>query len=218
MKTKNILIVLSFLLFNACIIKSLHPFYTKTNEHFSENLLGNFSDDKDGDWEIKSFKSEFEKENKGNILKPEDLKIKETYKKAYVVKYTKSKNEATFIAMPFKVDDHLFLDLTPFDFDSSDLNTLVGEHLLKTHSATYVQFNTDKTITLKWLSESVIGDLITNNKLRIKYETTGLEEDLFLTASSEELHNFLKKFMKMDIKDKWDNDVIKTLTPIHAKP
>lgn len=218
MKIKGILLILTVLLFSSCLVKSLHPFYTVASSSFNERLIGNFTDNENGEWEIISFKEEFAKDNKGGVLKEEDKKAFETYKNSYFVEYVKKGSKARFVAMPFKVDNHLFLDLTPFEFDSNDLNKLAAEHLFKTHSAAYVELNEDKTITLKWISEGVIGDLITNNKLRIKYEITGLDEDLILTASSEELHGFLKKFMKMDIKDKWDNDDIRTLIPNNAKP
>ena len=62
------------------------------------------------------------------------------------------------------------------------------------------------------------GHFTRTKKLRLKHEITGLDEDLVLTASSQELYNFLKKFMSSDFDDKWDNDDIYTLTPDNAKP
>ena len=123
-----------------------------------------------------------------------------------------------FIAMPFKVNKHLFIDFTPFDIDADDLNKFAGQHLLKTHSTAYLKINEDKSITLKWLSEKAINNLIENKKLRIKHEITGVKKDLILTAKSEELHNFLKKFMQTDFENKWDNDDIYILKSANAKP
>ena len=116
------------------------------------------------------------------------------------------------------VDQHLFLDFTPFEYEDSSLNGLAAQHLLKTHSVTHVDFQKDGTVKLKWLDESVVKRLIDQKKIRIKHEQTGIDEDLVLTASSEELYRFLQKFMASDIEDKWDKDVIKTLVPANAKP
>ena len=136
-----------------------------------------------------------------------------------------SGNEAYFIAMPFKVDNHLFLNFTPFYFEENDLNGMVAQHLLKTHSAAKVDFNKDGSnfnkdgsIKLSWISESVIKRLFDEQKIRLKHETVGINEDLVLTASSEELYSFLKKFMSSEIENKWDKDDIVTLNPNDAKP
>ena len=69
---------------------------------------------------------------------------------------------------------------------------------------------------MKWLSEKVIKRLFNEEKLRLKHEEAGIDDDLILTASSEELHAFLKTFMASELDDKWDKDDVYTLTSIHA--
>ncbi|RZN79420.1 MAG: hypothetical protein EVB11_12610 [Winogradskyella sp.] len=222
MKSRIVVLVMGLLLFSSCIVKSIQPFYVKNSESFNEKLIGTWSDNKKGTWEVLSFEEEFKKENKNEKgiikLSEEDIKAYETYKNGYFIKYVKKESEALFMGIPFKVDNHLFIDFAPFEFDSDDISKLVGQHLLKTHSTALVQVNDDDSITLKWLSEKAVGALFEQKKLRLKHEITGLDEDLVLTASSEELYNFLKKFMASDFEGKWDNDDIYTLKPNNAKP
>ena len=218
-KFKSILVVGLFLLLSSCIVKSIQPFYLKDHIKFNEKLLGSWTTGKTSTWEFLSFKESWEKDNEGDVeLMKEDKEAYELYKDAYVVNYNSSDKEALFLVMPFMVDEHLFLDFTPFDYEDSGLNSLAAQHLLKTHSVTFVDFQEVGSIKLKWLDESVVKNLINENKIRIKHEQTGIDEDLVLTASSEELYRFLQKFMASNIENKWDKDVIKTLKPSNAKP
>lgn len=219
MKTRLVFLSFCVLLFSSCIVKSIQPYYIKSAEKYDANLIGKWTDNKSGSWEIASFKDEWEKEKKDNTkFSKEDLRNYENYKEGYVIKNVRKEKEALFIGIPFKVNEHLFVDFTPFEYDTDDLNRLAGQHLLKTHSTAYVEINTDNSMTLKWLNEKVMRQLLDNKKLRIKHEKTGIDEDLILTATSKELHEFLKKFMRSKIEDKWDNDVIYKLTPTNAKP
>jgi hypothetical protein len=217
MKPKHVLAVLALVLFSSCIVKSINPFYLKEKVKFNPKLVGSWSSSKTSTWEIVSFKSAYEEETKDDSqLSQEGRDAFERYKEAYIIQYTSSNKEASFIAMPFLVGEHLFLDFTPFEYESEDLNSLAAQHLLKTHSVTYVDFQDDGSVKLKWLDESVVKELIKSNKMRIKHEETGIDDDFVLTARSEELYRFLEKFMASDIENKWDKDVIKTLKPNNA--
>lgn len=206
-------------LFSSCIVKSIQPFYTLDKLSYNEKLVGEFTDAKKSKWTFFSFKEEWEAENTDptKIMK-EDRDAFDRYKDGYVVQYVKKDEEAFFIAMPFKVNEHLFLDFTPFEYEDDALNPLVAQHLLKTHSVAKVDFNPDGSIKLSWLSEEVVNPLFNENKIRLKHEKTGVSEDLILTATSEELHAFLVKFMKSDLEKKWDKDDMYTLTSVNAKP
>lgn len=219
MKRKLVILSFSILLFTSCVVKSIHPFYVKNAEAFNENLIGKWTDNKKGSWEIVSYKEEWHKENKDQSkISLKDKKHLAKWKNSYYLIHTNKENEAIFIAMPFKVNNHLFIDFTPVEFEAEDLNTFAGKHLLTTHSTAYLKINEDKSITLKFLSEKAIHNLIENKKLRIKHERVGVNQDLILTASSEELHNFLEKFMETDFEGKWDNQDIYKLEPANAKP
>ena len=217
MKTRFLLALVSLGLFSSCIVKSIQPFYLKSHLKFNKTLVGDWKDQRNNTWKINSFKQEWEAENQdATKLMKEDIEAFENYKDGYVISYERSKKEALFIGMPFMVDDHLFIDMTPLEYESEDLNSLAAQHLLKTHSTAYVEFHENNTFTLKWLSETVIKRLLQEEKLRLKYEESGIDEDLILTASSEELYAFLKKFMAVEMDNKWDSDDVYKLKPVDA--
>jgi len=216
---KSFILVGLALLLSSCIIKSIQPFYTVDSQFFDDRLEGEYLTKSKKSWKFLSFKKEWEKENKDQTKLTKDDYIEfERYKNAYYVEYKHKDNEAYFIAMPFKVDEHLFLNFTPFYYEDSGSNDMVAQHLLKTHSAAKVDFNKDGSVKLSWISESVIKRLFNEQKIRLKHEKVGVDEDLVLTASSDELYSFLRKFMKSDFENKWDNDDIITLNPSNAKP
>lgn len=219
MKTKGIILVLAVLLLSSCIVKSLQPFYTKDSLSFNEKLLGKWVDNKKGQWTVESLKEKFEQDRKEGVeLSEVDLSALETYKEGYYVNYIKNDNEAGFIAMPFKIEQHYFIDFIPIEIEDDEINSLAAEHLLKTHSVCKLDMNSDDELSLSWLSEERISDLFSESKLRLKHENIGPEETLLLTATSEELYAFLKKYLQADIKDKWKSTDRLTLTRVNAEP
>ncbi|WP_299361686.1 hypothetical protein [Winogradskyella sp.] len=220
MKTRASIILIGLALFlSSCIVKSIQPFYTVESQYFDDRLIGDFISEGKSTWKFTSFKTEWKKENQDQTkLTKDDYDEFERYKNAYYVEYISKGSEAYFIAMPFKVDNHLFLNFTPFYFEENDLNGMAAQHLLKTHSAAKVNFNKNGSLKLSWISESVVKRLFNEQKMRLKHEKVGVNEDLVLTASSEELHSFLKKFMSSEIENKWNNDDIITLNPNNARP
>ncbi|WP_411768740.1 hypothetical protein [Winogradskyella sp. A3E31] len=219
MKTRILLSIIALGLFSSCIVKSIQPYYIKSKLKYNTKLVGEWKDQRNSTWNIVSFKSKWKEDNKDpSKLMKEDFEAYERYKDGYIISYERSKKQASFIAMPFMVDDYLFIDVTPFEYESDDINSLAAEHLLKTHSTAYVQFNSGKSIVFKWLSESVMNRLFEEQKLRLKHEESGVDNDLILTASSEELYQFLRKFMKTEIDNKWDNDDVYKLEPYNAAP
>lgn len=97
------------------------------------------------------------------------------------------------------------------EYETDNLNNLVTQHILNTHSVCKVDFLEDDSIKLKWLDEDVVNRLIESHNLKIKHEKVGIDEDLILTAKSSELYRFLEKFMASAIENKWEKDQIYTL-------
>ncbi len=219
MKPKTIIFILCLIVLNSCIVKSLQPFYTKDALAFDNRLIGKWVDQKKGEWRVNSFEEVFYAGiDKDKPLSEEDQKAYDNYKEGYLIYYTKKEKEVAFLAMPFKIDDQYFVDFIPFDYDTNNINTLAADHLLKTHSVSKMDINSDNEIQFSWLSEDRIKDLFKDHKIKLKHENIGWDETLLLTASSEELYAFLKKYMKADISDKWKASDRLTLTRQDAKP
>lgn len=207
--------VILLLSLQACIVKSIQPFYVGEAVSFEKSLLGKFTDNKQGEWEIMSFKEAFEKDNSDpSKYSKDDLKALKKYNQAYVVNQVKKEKEAAFLVVPFKVYNETFLDFTPIAFDDSESNSLAMQHLLKTHSVAKMTRLENNVIQLQWLDEKPISELFNKGQLKLKHETVGVDETLVLTATSEELYQFLQKFVKSDIEDKWKDSETYNLTPL----
>ncbi|MGF1555424.1 hypothetical protein [Paucihalobacter sp.] len=208
-------VVILLLSLQACIVKSIQPFYVSEAVSFEKSLLGKFTDNKQGKWEIMSFKEAFEKDSSNpSKYSKDDLEALEKYKQAYVVNKVKKEKEAAFLVVPFKVYNETFLDFTPIAFDDSESNSLAMQHLLKTHSVAKMNKLENNAIQLQWLDEKPISELFNKSQLKLKHETVGVDETLVLTATSNELYQFLQKFVKSDIEDKWKDSETYNLTPL----
>ncbi len=227
MKTwKPFILIGLALLLNSCIVKSLQPFYTSESLSFNKDLIGSWIDNEKGKWTVESIRTKIEEDRKKGIkLSKEDLALYETYKDGYFITLIKKDKEAGFIAMPFKINQHYFLDFIPIEIKDDEINSLAAEHLLKTHSVAKLDINSGEDVSFSWLSEERLKDLYDAQKIRLKHEKIGFEEDLLLTASSEELYAFLTKYTEADLfkkyeekEKKWKSNDKLTLTKVNAKP
>lgn len=220
MKTKSLILLCCLAFFSSCIVKSIQPFYTADSTEYQENLLGEWIDNKKTNWTVVSLKQTFIDENKDwTKVSEQDKAAYEKYKDGYLITYTQKNDESTFIfmAMPFKVGEQLFMDFIPFNYEDNG-NDLVSQHLLKTHSVAKIDILEGNKLYITWLDEGRLNDLFEKNQLKLKYETVGIDESFVLTATSEELYAFLKKYMKADIENKWESSEKFTLTKKNAHP
>ena len=67
MKLKAFILLASVLLFSSCIVKSIQPFYTEGDLSYNEKLVGTWTDQKGGVWDVMSMKEQFIKDRKENI-------------------------------------------------------------------------------------------------------------------------------------------------------
>ncbi len=214
MTLKHVTIVFTFLLCNSCIVKSLHPFYTKKSIESQDAILGKWEADDKSVWRIISMKNIIEKEKKDSTesTSNELPKSYNHYNKGYLVLYTEDEKEDSeedlFMAMPFKIKDDFFIDFLPIDAPLETKSPLEN-HLLNTHSVAKLEITSTNRIKLKWLSKDRIGELYRNNKIKLKRVVVGFDDNdnYVLTASSKELYSFLKKYNASDIKNKWGADI-----------
>lgn len=220
MKTRVSILIICLFVFNSCnIVKSLKAFYIPEAVVFQEAFVGDWVDKKNVPWKVISFREAYEEESKKEKMAEEDVQLFEKHKDGYFVQYGDEDSESVFIAIPFTIDDTIFIDFIPFDFKIFHTSgSLIKQHLLKTHSVAKFDVLEDKKIKVTWLDEDRLETLLKSHKIQIKHETIGFDEDLLLTASSEELYRFLKKYNASTIEDKWKSDEEITLSPANATP
>ena len=218
MKTRSLILLCLLAFFSSCIVKSIQPFYIAEATEYQKHLIGEWTDDKKATWTVVSFKDTFLEDNKDwTKVSDEDKVAYQKYKDGYFIIRTKNDNESVFMAMPFKIDEQLFMDFIPFDYEDIS-NDLVSQHLLRTHSVAKIDTLESNTLNITWLDESRLSDLFKKDKLKLKHEKVGIDESFILTATSKELYAFLKKYMKADIENKWESSEKFTLTKTNAQP
>ena len=135
-------------LLNSCIIKSIQPFYTAESLSYNAELLGNWTDNKKGQWKVESLKSKFEEDRKEGVAISEyQIKTFNKYKDGYYIEYIKDRKSAGFIAMPFKIDTQYFLDFIPLEYEAEDLNKLAAQHLVNAHSVAKLDIDKETNVS-----------------------------------------------------------------------
>ncbi|WP_228850490.1 hypothetical protein [Aegicerativicinus sediminis] len=210
------LFVLAALL-SSCAIKSLHAFYTKNLIYFEEALIGKWSESPQSSWNIEPFKDEILKDQHKtdySQLDQENKKLYNNYKDGYVAYNIQNNSSTSYIVMPFKINNELFLDFIPLENqeENGSENNIYDMHLIAVHTLAKIEITSNNSLNIKWLDEKKLEALIKENKIKIKYDKVGLGENLLLTATSEDLVKFIKKYMKSEDTDKWKTDTEINLT------
>jgi len=203
-KSFSLCIVFALLL-TSCIVNSLHPFYTKDVLYYEPKYVGNWIDQENGIWNVKPFQEIF-KEVEGDLDK-ESYKLYSKYVNiSYVVNYEKDSAKSQFLVVPFKIKNQLFLDFSPANDNESlkCVNSLYSMHLIDSHSLAKLDMDSKGNISIQWLDSDKLEALMKTNKIKIKYEKIGVDDDVVLTASSEELVKFIEKYMNSEDEKKWE--------------
>jgi hypothetical protein len=193
MKSLSIaMMALIALLFQGCIVKSIHPFFAEKDVVFKSELLSTWVDQDGGKWEIKPFK---EKPN------------------SYKMLFRKDGKEAVFLAHLFQLEEELYLDFLPLSSSEEGID-LFNLHLLPSHSVAKVSMINSGEVMIKWFNEEWLSTLFKHNRIKIAHEVildeAPKDEDdktYVLTASTEELQKFLVKYGNEDSAFDGDNTV-----------
>ncbi|MFT7442727.1 MAG: hypothetical protein ACI9Q3_001103 [Maribacter sp.] len=216
MKIRNTILGLCLILLTSCVVKSLHPFYTKETISFDQSFIGDWQDSKTGNWKVVSFESEITKDNPFKKMKKEDLKVYNEYKNSYYIQRIYEGKEVNFIATPFKINNQKFLDFFPLDHQDG-VDNLLQSHSIYTHSLVKYDVQKNGEIEIRWLDEDKVQTLFKEHKIKIKHETFGLLNDNYLlTASPKELQKFIEKYMASNDTEKWETSTKFTLSKVNA--
>ncbi|HMQ63636.1 MAG TPA: hypothetical protein PKE06_23330 [Flavilitoribacter sp.] len=165
MKKRMLLFTGLLLLGLSGCIPSLHPLYTLDTIFFDADLLGTWHEQSGGTWTFKANKDP-------------------SYEVSLVNEDQKERD--TFTVYMVKLDDHFFLD-----FVRKDREEYFAPYL-PTHSFAKIEKN-GKDWVIRTFNGDFLEKLIKNRKIRIKHEV--LDNDQYLlTASTEELQEFFRKF------------------------
>ena len=177
MKTKNALFLIVILISaQSCTIFSLNPLYHDEDLLESNELVGLWQDADEGE-EYVSFE------------KYEDKK--------YILRYMennedpKESDTISYEAGLLKLGDHYFIDLYPYYDEGFEEEDYLFRSFIPAHAVLKIEWENDK-MQLYTLSYDRLNELFEQNRIRIRHQM--FEEYIVITASTEELQKFIRKY------------------------
>lgn len=184
MKKTKLIIAIAALLFmiSSCTVRSLFPLYTEKDVYFDENLLGK--------WEIDNDVWNFE-------VKLVNDGVKKPYMYYGVTIGTDSSEMIHLNAHLLHLGKYDYLNFTMAEIPSDKLMAYVT--LLPVNAFARAEICQD-SVKISLFNDEFVNELIKNKKLRIKhYIYNGDDEnEIVLTASTEEIQKFVLKYEDND--------------------
>jgi hypothetical protein len=193
MNMKNIIfgLIALAILMAGCVPTSVHPLYFKKDLIFIPELIGTWGNpaDEEGD----------------------KLVFEQAGDNSYKMSYYESKEEsgeeaswASFEAHLIRLGDNFFLDVFPEEPELK--NDFYNLHLVPTHSFMRVAVVGD-TLKLGIFDYSWLENNLEDGKVNLKHETR--DDLIVLTASTEELQEFVAKYAKAAFPYEKDNMLLR---------
>ncbi len=90
------------------------------------------------------------------------------------------------------IGEDLYMDFYPYSLKDKQMRTRFASNHINGHTFAKVMIS-DNKVTLQSFNQEYISDLIKNKRVRIKHEILG-EDQILLTASTNELRAFIEKY------------------------
>jgi hypothetical protein len=196
---KSIFVSAILTLFTGCYLKSVHPLIPLEQAILVDGIEGRWETE-DQRWTI------FNDMNSISNISISGLNVKgevsfsagdgdsiDSDENTYFILFENlqdlSSDTTFFIGSIGEINNQKYMDLSLFDLAMSQ--TFENYHLLPVHTFSRINIDNDE-LSLEFFKDSWIKSLIESNRVRIKYEK--LEDDILITASSEELQKFVEKY------------------------
>jgi hypothetical protein len=191
MKTKKSILYGMALLLTGCL-PSLHPLYNDKTLIFKEELIGKWMGDDDVLWRFtRAGDKEYE------------LRIREDEKEV-----------GRFSAHLTQIEGLMFLDLYPDDEQLKDLSDFYKMHILPVHTFMKVD-QINPNLRLRMIDYEKVEKMLEDDPNLIKHET--VEDRIVLTASTEELQNFVVEHVETIFDDNNDSSGAIPLKPLYTE-
>jgi len=190
MKVKTIFIlgILSMLV-SSCILTSLFPLYKVSDLIRDDRIVGSWSTDGE---EIPSDYWTFEwldTADTGGVWFAPDLWSDYNTGNTYRLIATEDSLEQEFIVHLFELGGKTYIDFYPTDVDLE--HGFLGMHMVPVHNFSEIEITDDKLI-FRWFDPDFFADLIEQNKIKISH--IDMNGAILITASTDELQKFVKKY------------------------
>jgi hypothetical protein len=195
------IIYLSFIgiLFSGCYLKSVHPLIPVNQAILVDGIEGRW-ETKDQRWTIFNDMNSIPNVSISGLNVQGEMSFSagegdsiDSEDNTYFILFEDLQDDLSdtvfFIGSIGELNNQKYLDLSLFDLARSQ--TFENNHLLPVHTFSRLNVNSEE-LTLEFFKDSWIKSLIESNQVRIKYEK--LDDDILITASSEELQKFIEKY------------------------
>ena len=140
------------------------------------------------------------KDTVGKVLSGKEMKAfaPMLYFKSYVIKYTKDKTEYAMFGSMVKLNGQFFINFAPIDINT-DKNKeqafeITSADRLATHTIARVQFTNSNTVKLDFIDGGFLYDQVKAGRMKLKNERDDLYDTFLITASTDELQQFIQKY------------------------
>ena len=227
---KLFIVLISLVVMQSCVT-SLQPLATYNTAIVDDRLAGTWNSDGQ-DYEVKKFfdsdlfkyikkemdktKDSIDKVFKDNVGKTLSNKEMEDfapilYFKSYVIKYTKDKIEYNMLGSMVKLNGQFFINFSAIDFntdkDYKPAFEVTSTDLLATHTIARVQFPSSNSVKLDFIDGGFLYDQVKAGRMKVKNERDDLYDTFLITASTDELQQFIQKYGSDDRFFKKENSV-----------
>ena len=209
MKKLFIVLIISLVVMQSCVT-SLQPLATYDTAIVDDRLAGTWNSDGQ-DYEVQKFfdsdlykyiKKEMDKYkgNTGKVLSEKEMEdfAPMLYFKSYVIKYTKDKIEYVMFGSMVKLNGQFFINFAPIDIntdkDKEKAFETTSTDWLATHTIARVQFTNSNTVKLDFIDGGFLYDQVKAGRMKIKNERDDLYDTFLITASTNELQQFIQKY------------------------
>ena len=206
---KIILPLLILLMITQSCVTSLQPLATYSTAVNDERLVGTWNTDGQ-DYTVQRFfesdlykklKSETDKhkDDANKSYSKKDIEDSILYSKSYAVKYTKDNVEYHMFGNMVKLNGKLFINFTAVDINANESNEKAFElelaDRLNTNTIARVRFNnSSNTVYLDFIDGGFLYDQVKAGRMKIKNERDELYDTFLITASTNELQQFIQKY------------------------
>ena len=179
-RTKVWILGLALATMTSCLVSSLHPFFKKEDKYFDTTMVGYWIDADSAIWTI--FPNRVS----------EKLMEQEKHDSTYMITYYEDENKKSVLTGTlFRLNGVDYVDFVPHPNADHCTSDMTSFHHIPVHTLARVKYCRD-SILMYWYGDDWLNDLFEQNRIRIEHET--VQDRHVLTADTDELQKFIKKY------------------------
>ncbi|HEX6849722.1 MAG TPA: hypothetical protein VF144_22195 [Chitinophagaceae bacterium] len=188
-------------------VTSLRPLTTYNTAIIDDRIIGTWNSDEQ-EYTVQKFSESAiykqlikelpdTRKAKDQIRTKKEMQDSILYSKSYLIKYKKNKLEYFLFGNLIKLNGQLFMNFTSVDIQPLDSNDDISDayiDCINTHSIARVQFANSKNIRLDFIDGDFLYRQVKAGRIKIKNETDEMYDTFVITASTNDLQQFILKY------------------------